>query len=284
MYAHSLPHKADGCDLEERPSLQLWDDKANWDELEGPMRRRWKEAAEEASVEAIRSLIWMTDSGDPWSELQLSMIAANKGDSASVVKVAKCFEKGAGVPQDHKYAWCLYQRAIRLREQQASDPYGQWTLRQGNELENPLRSGALALLDSSWLLDFAATRGRIDIRQKLPSEAFLSCEEVIRASSAGRGNKLAIIVVSHMWLEPQHPDPKGTTLQAIAKELKAQTKRELCRFGVFWDYASLYQHPAQQDGIFRTPHEEILFQQGLDSLGSFFSHSNTHVYRVTNFP
>ena len=56
------------------------------------------------------------------------------------------------------------------------------------------------------------------------------------------------------------------------------------RFAVFWDYASLYQHPNPKKGIFRTQKEQNLFEQGLDGLGSFFSHAYVHRFQCKEFP
>ena len=49
------------------------------------------------------------------------------------------------------------------------------------------------------------------------------------------------------------------------------------RWGVFWDYGSLFQHE-------RTEAETELFKQGLGFLGSFYSHPETIVFRLTTFP
>ena len=49
------------------------------------------------------------------------------------------------------------------------------------------------------------------------------------------------------------------------------------RFGVFWDYGSLFQHK-------RTAKQTKLFKQGLGWLGSFYSHPHTTVFRLTTFP
>ena len=49
------------------------------------------------------------------------------------------------------------------------------------------------------------------------------------------------------------------------------------RYGIFWDYGSLFQHE-------RTEAETELFKQGLGFLGSFYSHPETYVFRLTTFP
>ena len=49
------------------------------------------------------------------------------------------------------------------------------------------------------------------------------------------------------------------------------------RWGVFWDYGSLFQHE-------RTAKQNKLFKQGLGWLGSFYAHEHTTVFRLTSFP
>ena len=70
-------------------------------------------------------------------------------------------------------------------------------------------------------------------------------------------------------------DPKGAQLAVVARALKAITSYG--RWGVFWDYGSLLQHE-------RTEAETELFKQGLGFLGSFYSHPQTYVFRLTTFP
>ena len=62
----------------------------------------------------------------------------------------------------------------------------------------------------------------------------------------------------------------------MARALKAFLS-DSRRFGVFWDYGSLFQHE-------RTEAETELFKQGLGFLGSFYSHPQTYVFRLTTFP
>ena len=107
-------------------------------------------------------------------------------------------------------------------------------------------------------------------------------------SSSHRG-QIQIYMVSHMWLHPEHPDPKGTTLRLLlAKSCYERLERSIgkCtpRWGIFWDYASLYQHPNPSAGLLRTPEENEMFQQGLNALATFFSHDWTRCYKVTEFP
>ena len=134
-------------------------------------------------------------------------------------------------------------------------PQRGWKKFGGEELEPFLRSGAIALLDAQWLIKFANSKDPIiTIRQKLPTEAFLSCDQVIDATTINVN--LPVIVVSHMWLTQSHPDPKGTTLQRLAQWCQDFVKESGSNWGIFWDYASLYQHPDPSQGVYRSDDEE----------------------------
>jgi len=165
-------------------------------------------------------------------------------------------------------------------------------------LEDALESGAIALVDAHWLMEYAKqnssthTHGEdkesqpISRRQDLPpQEAFVSCQNVkLLTQTKVRLSGLRIVALSYMWLHPDHPDPNGfTTLQLLAQALRVFIEDEW-RFGereprwvVLWDYVSLFQHP-------RTSQETVLFRKGLDSLAAFFTHPHTYVFKITKHP
>ncbi|EOD36225.1 hypothetical protein EMIHUDRAFT_122557 [Emiliania huxleyi CCMP1516] len=149
----------------------------------------------------------------------------------------------------------------------------QWRELRGHELEPALESGAIAMLDGRWLVACAERGERIRRRQDLPPEAFISLEE-LKVACPEYG-PLPIICLSYAWLHPDHPDPKGAQLAVVARALKAMLSEG--RWGIFWDYGSLLQHE-------RTEAETELFKQGLGFLGSFYSHPQTTVFRLTTFP
>lgn len=205
-----------------------------------------------------------------------------------------------------------------------------WRKKGGEELERALHSGAIALLDAQWIVNFVRRNENaiLPCRQELPTEAFLCCDALIRSTSSNgidddedeqeedwfdndrpKGEGIHIIVLSYMWLHPRHPDPKGTTLKLLARWCQKKLESSwmsmkvdmagnkdillpanyiscgnIPRWGVFWDFASLYQHPDPENGIQRTPQEDKLFRKGLHSLSNLFSHPQTHCFKVTQFP
>jgi hypothetical protein len=69
-----------------------------------------------------------------------------------------------------------------------------WIEYRGIEIEPPLRSGAIALLDATWLVRLADSGGRLMRRQELPSEAFVSFDELLATGQSADG--LRVIAVS----------------------------------------------------------------------------------------
>jgi len=159
----------------------------------------------------------------------------------------------------------------------------------GGDLEPGLVSGAYVLIDAQWIVDCAANGGVLVHRQALPKEAFISLADLIEASGE---YGLKVIALSYPWLSKEHPDPEGANLRRVAQALKAilndtQPRAHYpngLRFGVFWDYLSLYQHPSPANGIMRTETEQALFKEGLGCLSAIYGHHNTKVLQLTTFP
>ena len=132
---------------------------------------------------------------------------------------------------------------------------------------------------------------------------------------------LPVICVSHCWLQLDHPDPHGHNLRAVARALgflaseggphgvfravvRALGLLPSKRFGVFFDFCSIHQNCRDRDGapqgtafswlekegrladgaVGRFPAEDVLFNQALGSLGTFYSHPKTPIVMLTAFP
>ena len=188
-------------------------------------------------------------------------------------------------------------REVKLDEEKMVE----WKDRGGTELEAVLESGAVALLDAEWVIARAASSGVLLPRQALPDEAFLSLSEV-QARTCSYG-PLPVVCVSHCWLQPDHPDPRGYNLRAVARALASLTKWNR-PVGVFLDFCSIHQNCRDVDGapqdtafawlgsekrfadgaVGRIPAEDVLFKQALGSLGIFCAHQQTRVLMMTAFP
>ena len=170
----------------------------------------------------------------------------------------------------------------------------------GAEIEAALKTGAVALLDAGWVIALAASGGVLLPRQALPDEAFILLTEIQRATDHHYKN-INVVCVSHCWLQPDHPDPRGYNLRAVARALASLALHK--RFGVFLDFCSMHQNCRNRDGVpqdtafawlekggfadgavGRFPAENALFTQALGSLGTFYSHPHTHVLMLTDFP
>ena len=161
-----------------------------------------------------------------------------------------------------------------------------WRERGGGDLEPVLASGAVALLDSQWIISHAEAGGVLSHRQALPEEAFLSLADLVEATGGLENDELPVAALSYPWLTKDHPDPRGANLSYVAKVLKALLDNDLglARLGVFWDFGSLHQHPDPVNGVMRTEEQNALFKQGLGCLGTLYSHPKTYVLRLTSFP
>ena len=161
-----------------------------------------------------------------------------------------------------------------------------WQELGGTILEEYLEEGAIALLSAQWLVAAAAAGARLMARQCMPSDAYLSIEE-LKAATPGPSRSvdwLPVVVVSCMHLTPSDPDPLGHTLRLLAKVLRTLMATGLApAIGVFFSFSSIYQHePAA--GLTRTSTEEVAYAHALRGLPHLFSHPYTWVFKSSRFP
>jgi hypothetical protein len=168
-----------------------------------------------------------------------------------------------------------------------------WTNCDGEGLEQLLLAdkelgniSPVRLLDARFLIEVARRGGRLHRRQDLPAEAFLECPEKM---IFGPFHSLRVLCVSYPWLQPDHPDPKGSTLQLLCRVLEqfvayedsSYPYRTSATFGVFIDFCSLPQKDAEGK---RTPNELALFQRALGCLDQLYSHPFTWIIKATALP
>jgi len=184
-------------------------------------------------------------------------------------------------------AWRVWQRSRSLYfADTLMHNLSTWRERGGGDLEPVLASGAIALVDAQWIISHAEAGGVLTHRQALPKEAFLSLADLVEASRASLGG-LPVIALSCPWRTKQHPDPDGDTLRRVGSGLRALANdwyNRGQRFGVFWDFLSLHQHPDPAHRQVRTAEENRLFRQGLGCLGRLFAHPHTTVLRTASYP
>jgi hypothetical protein len=70
------------------------------------------------------------------------------------------------------------------------------------------------------------------------------------------------LFISHRWISPHHPDPRGEQLREIQSRIKALHNQGDTEALVFYDYCSMLQRP-------RTVSEDVTFYRDIDSLTSF---------------
>eukprot|EP00900_Chrysochromulina_parva_P025689 jgi/Chrpa1/7754/Chrysochromulina_OHIO_Genome00015311-RA len=166
-----------------------------------------------------------------------------------------------------------------------------------------VESGAISPISGRWLVNLRRSGGRIERRQDLPPEAFLGAPTLRRLATAlGADFGLLFVILSYKWLATWHCDPDRFHLDAVADVAQTyllpnyEAERSLISrspltaafegaglteppdFGLFWDFASLFQPP-------RTLPEELLFVRGLrDSTDLWCGHAHTVVWMQSAVP
>lgn len=151
-------------------------------------------------------------------------------------------------------------------------------------IKNALESEAITLISAEWLIKFARFGRPIPYRQKLVQEDGSTVSYHALKAMNPRFCCRKIVVLSHMWLSAEHPDPLCTTLQLVVKALSHLMEEFRGNFGVFWDYASLHQHRGRSREDRRSDAETEKFEKGLDVIPSLFMCPDTLVFQVTELP
>lgn len=183
-----------------------------------------------------------------------------------------------------------------------------WAALGGEEVEGALESAALTLLSAKWAIRRAEEDGGAPLapRQALPDDAFLSLSQVQASSTNGYGYVLHIACVSHCWLQAHHPDPFGHNFRVLARCLKllVQDAAYGGRWAVLFDFCSMHQGCRDSAGIPRSEvyrwleverayeheavgrfeSEEVMFDNALGHIGTFFSHPATIVLMFSALP
>lgn len=124
-----------------------------------------------------------------------------------------------------------------------------WEVQGGEELEPSLASGAVALIEASWLIALAEGGGVLPPRQALPPEALLTLPQL--HASAGLEAHLPVVCISHPWLTEKHPDPDGVYLRKAGRALRLLVENDPLKgsHAVFHAFCSLHQPCRDQHGV-----------------------------------
>jgi hypothetical protein len=173
----------------------------------------------------------------------------------------------------------------------------------GIVLLESIESGAVAALKGSWLVKLKETGGHLTRRQELPLEAFWQPWELRRlVRNLGEHYGAAFVALSARWLSPEQADVDNWHLHIVASIAKlylgrsgyfsrsAAAKSPLADafrqagldeadadFALFWDFASLHQHP-------RNNEEERAFAAGLRASSAWFSDAAAVCWLQTELP
>lgn len=134
------------------------------------------------------------------------------------------------------------------------------------------------LVRGSWLADLARHQGTLPRRQDLPAGAAWDPEAIFPGSTArSPAPPIEIAAVSHRWLTPEHPDPKGQRLKAIGRLADEYIRANRRDLAIFIDWCSVYQPP-------RTLDEQASFMQSLCHISLWFAHQHTWKWMFTGTP
>uniref|UniRef100_A0A0G4FSN5 Uncharacterized protein n=1 Tax=Chromera velia CCMP2878 TaxID=1169474 RepID=A0A0G4FSN5_9ALVE len=148
--------------------------------------------------------------------------------------------------------------------------------------------GVIALVRGAMLKKLKS----ITRRQDLPPKALLQRKKALLASCDPDENHFfgpsyhveRILAMSYGWHSKEHPDPTGSILRSLQQLPGITDPTTHCdsRVFLFWDFASLHQHP-------RTEEESACFKKGLASLGMLYGNSSFRVQflrytEVANLP
>lgn len=147
-------------------------------------------------------------------------------------------------------------------------------------LHRALAEGDTCLLRDDYLYALADSGASLARRQDLPRQAFVAPLELELTSGEVL---LQVVAVSYCWLTPEHPDPRGEQLRALAKGLRqasdqaSQEENRPVKWAIFLDWGCLHQRP-------RSGAEEASFQRALRDASLWFAHSETWVALLRSHP
>ena len=180
----------------------------------------------------------------------------------------------------------MVQAAAReVAVERLSDAKGEeesWAELEGPTLEALLTPDAqlgqapVRLLDARFLIKLAARDLFLLPRHSTPDDAFIPLER-LRMMPPANTTGLRILCISHIWLQPDHPDPRRYTLQLVAHLLRVLLEEHGGTFAVFLDFSCL----CSREGVHG---EQQLFHRALQAQGELFVHPYTWVAKVTALP
>ena len=177
---------------------------------------------------------------------------------------------------------------------------------------------AVRLLKGSWILaradalSQAATNEErqalaLPHRQKMEMEfpeAYFTVDELKQLPRCADTGALPVGAVSHAWLRAHHPDPEGQNLQSLAETVRRAQRPHMfghperaenlvkhqafpMEFGLFYDWASLFQSEKDERGatvVPRTPDEQAAFEHALCTMQLWYTHQKLFVIALSRMP
>ena len=136
------------------------------------------------------------------------------------------------------------------------------------------------LVDAQYLITLGNNGGILPKWQELPEQAKITQSNAWRLHCWGGSYCLPVLVLSHCWMDNDHPDRYGETLARVVPILelmlaRAKTFGGHATIGVYWDYSSIPQKP------FQSADEQSRFSNAMHEMPKWFAHPHTIVLMMS---
>ena len=232
----------------------------------------------------LRASQWTLGGGRPNRELMALTEEETMSDTKMRLSIKASREEGERIMRAAATEAAVERETSRRASQGGgggTDDDSTWVEFDGAALEpllavDPgLGEAPVRLLDAQFLIKLADRGGWLQPRHALPDDGFIELQALRAMPGAHTG--LRVLCVSHLWLQPDHPDPRRSTLVQLAKALRILTETCGGTLGVFYDFCSVY----HGEGL---PYQEALFRKALSLQSDLFVHPHTWVLKVPTLP
>lgn len=235
-----------------------------------------------------------------WSEKSLELIRKELPEPVPIDMLADWMYSSTSVAAGaaHLQQAKAMRKAVEAMRQSMPldlDPTRQaWKTYAGNALEavlevdKDLGESPVRLVDARFIMFLERSGGKLERRQDLPEEAFISLQKLkcLPACQVFEHTCLPIASISHTWHQPDHPDPKGFNLRILARFIEALYETNSIQHGgtlaLFMDFLSLFQKGPAMEA--RSQTEQILFNKALYSGLQWYAHPSLFTLKLSQMP
>jgi hypothetical protein len=172
--------------------------------------------------------------------------------------------------------------AICGESEQQSQPLAIFKAQDGTRFGHMLKTGAIAVIKSGYFFKCEEQGEPFQHRALIPRAWIFTGEEAF-ALWLEHGYKF-LLILSHAWLSPPHPDPEGIHLAQLTRVMKEIINyHDIEELGAIIDFCSLWQK-GSRDGDIRTPEQKQQFVDGLGEFNTGYAHRDVTAVKLTSTP